>query len=103
MGIFTTSNPQILLPTIRSRLQIFYLNAKLDHSQHQQFNINLTVSEQTVCSLLNQDLYLLDRAFILQSYRPVQSLVDQFLFLLSKNDLTAMYLLSESILTKYSF
>ena len=94
MGVFTTSSPQTLLPTISSRLQTFYLHDDVSLPENKnKDNHSLMNDNRHILQLINWDCYRLDTDFLNKHYLPLQILVKKFLFLIDKKDLSKFYFL----------
>ena len=94
LGVFTTSSPQTLLPTISSRLQTFYLHDDVSLPENKnKDNHSLMNDNRHILQLINWDCYRLDTDFLNKYYLPLQILVKKFLFLIDKQDLSKFYLL----------
>lgn len=103
LGVFTSSNPQLLLPTIQSRLQTFYLEETFREFAKSDLYLDLKIEQQNVLQFLNRDLYAFDPTFIKEQYLPSQQLVNRFLSMFTQKDLTDFYLLDDQQLSLSRF
>ncbi len=100
-GILTTSNLQFVLPTVQSRLQVFYLGSDLE--SHSPVVSSLDQKDQLVLQSLNQNYHDFSQQFIKKIYLPTKQKVDQFFTLLAKKQLLDFYLLEESQIKNNQF
>ena len=104
LGIFTTSNPQTLLPTVKSRLQSFYLDDSFaQFSPTTKLHPDLTEKDQQILELINHDLYSLDNDFFDEQYFPMVKLVNQFLSLIDQKKINDFYLIEQQQLVIKNF